>query len=1548
MTATDSPRPRRAKPVKPSDGLAPFDPLIRRWFVEEIGDPTEAQASSWPHIAAGRHVLVSAPTGSGKTLTAFLWALDQLLTGAWSGDKVRVLYISPLRALNTDIRRNLQAPLAALRLRFEDAGRPVPRIQVATRSGDTPQNERRKMLRHPPEILVTTPESLNVLLTSRSGRELLGDLKAVILDEIHAVVGSKRGTHLMTAIDRLVLLSGEFQRIALSATVKPMEAVAEMVGGYEMLSDGQEPAYRARPVRILRSTASKQYQVKVRFPIDVDPESEMDDDSMWEMLTRDFRKVIGRNQSTLLFANSRRMTEKATRLLNVGAAAELAYSHHGSLSREVRSVVEKRLKDGALKAIVATNSLELGIDVGSLDEVLLIQAPRSVSSAVQRIGRAGHGVGEVSRGVFYPTYGRDLMESAVVARAVVEQDIEELHPVEAPLDVLAQVILSMTVGEPWDLDELYHQVRTSWAYHHLSRRQFDSVLDMLAGRFADSRIRELRPRVHLDRARGTIKARKGVDRLLYMAGGTIADRGYFALRLHDTNAKIGDLDEEFVWERSIGDSFTLGTQSWQIRKITHNDVLVAPGRGPAGIAPFWRADAQDRGFELCQKMAAFLSRAESRLNRADFRQELEKEWRLEPKAVEALVEFLTEQKTSTQGKLPRDDRLLVERCRDRTGGKGGSELVILHTFWGGTVNRPLAMAMKASWDAAYPDPIDIFSDDCCIMARLPEHVQAAELFSLVPPDQVEELLRRCLENTGFFGSRFRWAAGISLLLPKAGFRQRMPLWLSRQKSKKLLDSVHDYGDFPILLETWRTCLRDEFDLPHLKHNLQAVREAQIPLLEVRSERPSPLAAGLVWQYTNQYMYEDDSPDLSRQGSGVSSDVLQELIHSPHLRPRIPVSLVRDFRSKVQRLASGYSPAPGDELVLWIEERQLIPAAEWAELLDAVARDHELSELEIVDLLGQGSRVVSARLPGGAPVITTRAALHRLGRALSLDSTASADGSPVTIELLDSVARDFDQEPPSGRFDEAVHPRQVHSDAGDGFDLSAAVAEWLRFQGPIAVDDLEAVFGLGNGRLSSVLEPLLESRTVVLDELTGKPGLQEVCDAENLEVLLRWLRQDQRPQFEPRPVHELPLFLADQQGLTAPSDGLEGLQERLEQLFGLPLPAGAWETEVLPARLDPYYPSWLDSAMQQSDLCWLGCGKERATFGFDSDLELFFDPATDEIVKEADGDEESEAVTEVLRLFEPTGARFSTEELIRKSAGTAAEVEEALWKAAWQGRVINDTWIAVRQGVQNQFQSMAESSRAQRYPRRNAGAGMSRQRVVRSRAGRGSGWQLAVPRAGAWMKIDAPGPPQDALEAEEQVKDRVRLLLARYGVLFRELVKRELPVFQWSRVFRTLRLMELSGEVLAGYFFTGPRGLQFMAHGAFRRLASGLGEDVVFGFNAADPASLCGVELEGLKAELPSRLVTTHVVYHGHDLVLVSKRRGKELDVRIIPDHPRIDQVWRVIQRLITREVQPLGSILVEQINGEPAAQSPFVPSLGEAFRATREGPNLRLWKRYMR
>jgi ATP-dependent helicase Lhr and Lhr-like helicase len=595
-----------------ADVLDHFHPLIRRWFTESLGAPTPVQLRTWSEVRQGRHVLVTAPTGSGKTLAAFLWAINQLLTGAWPRGETRVLYISPLRALNNDVRRNLIAPLEELRDCFAQAGVPFPGVQVQTRSGDTPGNERRRMLKSPPEILITTPESLNILLASKGSRHLLTGITTVILDEIHAVAGNKRGTHLITALERLVPLSGEFQRIALSATVRPLETVAEFVGGLQE-TNGQ---YRRRPVAIVRGERTKQLSLSISAPEQPDPGAGHGEE-LWPALARRFYDIIGEHNSTLFFANSRRTTEKVTRLINELAGEELAYSHHGSLSREIRLAVEERLKAGELKAIVATNSLELGIDIGRLDSVVLIQTPRSISSAIQRIGRSGHGVGEVSRGLLFPTQGMDFVAAAVLARAIAEGEIEELHPVQAPLDLLAQIILSMGLVETWDLDELYSFLKTSYPYRNLPRNQFDLVVGMLEGKYADSHVHELKPRATVDRLANTIATRPALSLLIFMEGGTIPERGYFDLRLRESGAKIGELDEEFVWERRLGDTFSLGAQVWQITEITHSAVQVVPARRTQQIIPFWRAEELDRDFYYSEKIGNFLEQCSGELTQGD-------------------------------------------------------------------------------------------------------------------------------------------------------------------------------------------------------------------------------------------------------------------------------------------------------------------------------------------------------------------------------------------------------------------------------------------------------------------------------------------------------------------------------------------------------------------------------------------------------------------------------------------------------------------------------------------------------------------------------------------------------------------------------------------------------------------------------------------------------------------------------------------------------------------------------------------------------------------
>jgi ATP-dependent Lhr-like helicase len=1557
----------------PTDpALSLFHPQVQKWFAEEVGTPTDVQRRAWPEIAAGRHVLVTAPTGTGKTLAAFLWALHRFFTGELPTGATRVLYVSPLKALNTDVRRNLQEPLAALTERFRAAGVAVPEIRALTRSGDTPSSERQKMVRRPPEILITTPESLNILLTSQGGRTLLTGIETVILDEIHAVAGGKRGTHLITAVERLARLAGEFQRIALSATVRPLATVAEFVGGLEQIpAAGGGWTYRKRPVTVVRSESQKVYELEVRFPgsgdLSIPPATDDPEVSVWDLIVPEIQKTILRNRSTLVFANSRRATEKLTRMINAGERADLAYSHHGSLSREVRQVVEERLKRGELPAIVATSSLELGIDVGAVGEVVLVQTPFSVASTLQRIGRAGHRVGEVSRGTLLPLFGRDFLQAAVVARAVLDREIEALRPPENPLDVLAQVVLSMTAGETWDLEELYAALRAMWPYRNLPRRHFDLVLEMLAGRYADSRIRELAPRLTVDRVAGTVRARRGAERLVYMSGGTIPDRGYYHLRTDD-GARLGELDEEFVWERSVGDTFTLGTRIWRIRKITHNDVIAEPARGAAAMAPFWRADAQDREYFLSERVGRFLEEIEGRLEADDeaLLAALSEELPLDRGAAAELVRLLRAQKAALGGRLPHRHRLVVEHVApegaDAAAGSASRvegpdrRQVVLHTFWGGRVNRPLAIALAAAWEERFGTRPEILHDDDCLMLTVPEALAGEDVLALVPPERVEELLRRRLEATGFFGALFRQNAARALLLPRAGFRHRMPLWVTRQRAKRLLEAVGRYGDFPLVLETWRSCLEDELDVATLKRLLEEVRAAEVEVRHVVTEAPSPFAANLVWRQTNLLMYADDAPEAEGVGgTGLRRDLLRELVFSSSLRPRVPASVVEELRAKLQRVAPGYAPRNADELLDWLRERLLVPVSEWRELLDAMARDRsrgggeEAGGAEGADpVAALAERAVLVRPPGAAePSVAALETLPRLAGALGAEGAGEGARSEAAMAALE-LASLCDPEraaPEEARRNLArllALPAAPASESDDDGDpLADLLGEWLRFYGPVERERLGAVFGLDEELLVEVLEVLVDDQRVVVDELVEGAGRPQVCDTVNLETLLRWTRAAARPVFEALPLARLPLALAAHQGLVPPGDSMEGLQERLEALFALPLPARAWEAEVLPARLDPYRGAWLDTLMRESELAWTGVGEGRIAFLFPSDLDL---------LRDLDETGESTAA-EVDLLFPDRRGRFSLGDLADHSGLGTAEVTARLWEMVWQGRVSNDAFEAARKGALRKFRPAAQAAEAR---------SSSAARPARRRAGFDR-WRAARPFTGLWYVLPEPpaadpetapeagpaGGGLDALEREELAKERARLVLARYGVVFRELLAREAPPLQWGRLFRALRLMELSGEVLAGQFFLGVPGLQFATPAAFRRLRdAGLPDDAVWWVNAADPASLCGADLPELKAALPERRDGNHVVFHGERPVVVSRRRGRSLEIAVAPDHPRLADYLGFLKVQLTRDFAPRKAIEVEEVNGEPAPGSPFRERLRELFSATVEPRSIKLRRRY--
>lgn len=1482
-----------------------FHPVLQRWFSAAVGRPTDIQERAWPVIAAGNHVLITAPTGSGKTLAAFLWSLNQLLTGVWPRGRLRVLYVSPLKALNNDVRRNLLEPLRGLDEAFRAAGEAVPQIAVLTRSGDTPGEERRRMARRPPEILITTPESFNLLLSSHSGRSMLTGIRTVILDEIHAVVGTKRGTHLITAVDRLVPLSGEFQRIALSATVNPLEGVAAFVGGFRRTGRGADSLYEKRQVSIIRSRAAKAFELSVVFPPQI---GEQTPDGLWRSLTAEWKKIVAAHGSTLFFTNSRRHAEKVTRFLNEGEEEEAAYAHHGSLSREIRLAVEEKLKRGELRAIVATNSLELGIDIGSLDRVVLIQTPRSVSSVLQRIGRSGHGVVGTSRGTLFPTHGMDIVDAAVMARAVTEQDIEEIRPVDAPLDILAQVVLSMTAMERWDIDELFAELRASYPFRELPRRHFDLVLDMLAGRYADTRLRELTARVLLDRLDNTVQAKSGSTFVLYSSGGTIPERGYFDLRLAGSRAKIGELDEEFVWERSVGETFTLGSQLWRIEAIGHNDVEVTPAQSATGIFPFWRAEEQNRDFHLSERIGLFLKDIDARLDSPELKALLRESYALDETAAGELLRFLLRQRDATGERLPHRSHLLAERIEDPVSGAEMKQLV-LHTLWGGKVNRPFGLALAAAWGERFAAPLQVISSDDALLLMLPHDIALPELLSLVTPENVEALLRKTLEGTGYFGARFRENAERALLLPKAGFRQRMPLWLIRLRAKKLYEAVRRAGDFPILIETWRTCLKDEFDLDSLSEMLEELRDGRIAVSECTTRAASPFAAGLAWKRTNAFMYDDDTPSPAG-GTALKPDLLREILFQSHLRPRVPQEVIEALDRKLKRTAPGYAPQSSEELLDWVRERLLIPETEWRELAEALRRD---ADADGASWLAESAAKLAWIGWAGASgrFLASIEALPRVLRAFGLRPDDAA---------LQPVAPDMPAEELRGTV-QAYLARGPRGDEGEGeFGLPEFLSSWLAYYGPVERRRLQAFFGLADDRFDAALEPLIESQGIVADRFGEESALPELCDSGNLEMLLRMARRYRRPDVEALPLGMLPLFLASFQGVAVRGESMDDLQQRLEQLFGWPAPAEAWERSLLPSRMRPYRGEWLDRLMRENDLLWLGCGPRRITLSFFDDLPLF---------RERDGGGTDGGPLE--RLLPDRLGRFSLLEISERAGMDSSAAAGLLWEEAWRGQVTTDSFLPVRKGILTGFAVPSAADQDRPLSRRS---GFNR-------------WKASRPLEGQWRRIDAAGTggAGDVIAEAELAKDRVRQLLRRYGVLFRELASNELPLLQWRQVFRSLRLMELSGEVLSGRFFEGIPGLQFALPEAYRMLREPLPEDALFRINAADPASLCGIALEGLKPGLPPRQGSTDLVYCGSTLAIIVRRSGRSLDIRIGEGDPRLRACLGLIAEALTREFDPPAKILVEEINGAPALASSYAAVFREAgFRQARTG--LELWRSY--
>ncbi len=1484
-----------------AQALERFHPLVRRWFESRFAAPTDAQAQAWPVIARGEHVLVSAPTGSGKTLTAFLSAIDNLVTERWTCGGVRALYLSPLKALNSDVRLNLLAPLTELRALFEQEHCAFPPIRVMTRSGDTPDDERRAMLRHPPEILITTPESLNLMLTSKQSRQLFGGLATVILDEIHALAGSKRGIYMMTAVERLTLSCPPFQRIALSATVRPAETVAAWMAGYEIVEPGPDTRYRPRPVHVVHATDRRSIALTLRAPEVERVRGPDSADLWWQALAGDLKKIVEKNRSTLIFANSRRTVEKLARLLNSGENEPVAYSHHGSLSREIRLDVEERMKQGRLRAVVATGSLELGIDIGSVDEVILVGTPPSVAQSLQRIGRADHRVGGTSKASLFVLHGLDGAQAASMEAMVGRADVEAIQPIRNALDVLAQVLLSMGCNTVWDLDRLFAFVRTIAAYHELPRHHFDLVVAMLAGRYADAPIRELRQRALVDSAKNTFTTRAGTEFVLYQSGGTIPDRGYYHLRLADSKAVIGELDEEFVWERRLGDQFSLGTQAWRILNVTHNDVEVGPADARGPMIPFWKAEEQNRSTQASFALLDFFDACEPRLGEPDFADQLGREHGMDAASARGLASFLVRQHEISRAPLPGRQRVLVE-CGKDPSAPTENQQVVLHTFWGGKINRPLAIALAEAWQRARGSPLDAFASNDHILLTLPEGIDPVGVFELVPARALDELLRAGLERTALFGARFRENASRALLLPRGDARRRYPLWLNRLRSKKLLASVSRFEDFPIVLETWRDLLEDEFEIPTLAGLLDDIAQKRIALHLTRPAHPTPFTDGIVFRQTNYHMYLDDAP-TSGVRSGLADELFRDLFHGASSYPAVPAQLAAAFTGKLLRTHPGYQPTTREEILLAVREILLTPAAAVDRWLAELPPDEHVAANE--DLL---SALLAYTLPGAREELVSD--LGDVPRILALRGIGVDDLRTLRPLLGGAAARSVEHL--------RAHPHGTDSESG-----ATLVGEYLRTRAAVSADEISAALGFDGADLPALLDELLETESIVAGQLLEGRTERCFCDADNAERLLRLHRAARRASAEqalrPRPMEDLPHFFNEWQGLGRQGGDLEALQGALDRLFGFPLSAGLWEEAVLPSRLTPYYPSWLDTLFQSYGLAWFGCGKERVALALASDQELFLDkPESD-----AGGDEQAQSA--LVRRLEESERGLGFFDLAPATGLGTARVAEMLWDLAWHGRVATDSYETIRRGIASNFAPDEVSP---------AGGG--------GRAGFRR-WERSRPSAGTWRLLHD-GRDRSPVENAELEKERARLVLARYGVVFRERLEHELPLLRWARLFRALRLLELSGEIVSGHFFEGVPGIQFATHEALRRLPEPLPGERLYCMNACDPASVCGLGMGGFPAQLPRRIASNWMVFQGRQLVLVLQKNGRELSVLVEAHHAALVPALEMYRFFLRRETSPLSSVTVETVNGVNAGASPFADALRAAGFAN-DYRGMILWKR---
>ncbi|MDH6460486.1 ATP-dependent Lhr-like helicase [Micromonospora sp. A200] len=1523
-----------------------FGAATREWFTAAFAAPTPAQTGAWRSVAAGRNALVVAPTGSGKTLAAFLWSLDRLAKEpppAEARQRCRVLYVSPLKALAVDVERNLRAPLAGIRQAATRLGIAPPEITVGMRTGDTPADERRAFARTPPDILITTPESLFLLLTS-AARDSLRGVETVIVDEVHAVAGTKRGAHLALSLERLdELLETPAQRIGLSATVRPIDACARFLGG-------------ARPVDVVQPASAKTIEVSVQVPVEdmtrLDEQEPPEDDlggpgprraSIWPAVEERVFSLIRAHRSTIVFTNSRRSAERLCARLNelaadelaaasapegapetgseawggpvgplranrppaevmaqsgaaVGAPPVIARAHHGSVSREERKHIEEALKSGQLPAVVATSSLELGIDMGAVDLVVQIEAPPSVAAGLQRVGRAGHQVGAVSRGVVFPKHRGDLLSCTVVAERMAEGAIEELHYPRNPLDVLAQQVVAMVALEPWRVGDLAVLVRRAAPFAELPDSALHAVLDMLSGRYPSTAFAELRPRLVWDRAADVLTGRPGAQRLAVTSGGTIPDRGLFGVFLAGAEraARVGELDEEMVYESRVGDVFLLGSSSWRIEEITPDRVLVSPAPGQAARMPFWKGDQLGRPVELGRAIGArvrALLRQSDETAVAALRAGGLDDW-----AAGNLMAYLREQKAATRS-LPDDRTVVVERFRDELG----DWRLAVHSVLGARVNGPWALAIGRRLAERYGMDAQVMPADDGIVVRLPDTAEEPPGADVVvfEPDEIAQLVEESVGTSALFASRFRECAARSLLLPRRDPRRRQPLWQQRQRAAQLLDVAREYADFPVTLEAARECLQDVFDQPALAELMRDLTARKVRLVEVETDRPSPFARSLLFGYVGAFLYEGDAPLAERRAAALALDsaLLGELLGRVDLRELLDPAVLAETERQLRWLTEQRRPRDAEDVV---ELLRVVGDLAEAELAERGAPLPWLTELEAA------RRVLRVRVAGEERwVVVEDAARLRdaLGVALPV-GVAEAYLAPVADPLGDLVAR------------------------------------YARTHGPFAATTCAARFGLGVFVVEQALRRLAATGRVVSGEFAPDTVGTQWCDAEVLRLLRRRSLAALRREIEPVPPRALAAFLPRWQQVGSSARGVEALAATIEQVQGAAVPASALERLVLPARVADYSPAQLDELCASGEVVWAGAG---AISGGDGWVTLAYADTAPLLLPPPD-----EALTltplheAVLDALAEGQALFFRSLSDRVGATDDAVLTAVIWDLVWAGHLTNDTLAPLRAVLGG------------------GGAHRSRPSAPRTRYRRPG--RVALPTrggpptvAGRWSRL-----PERDTDPTRRSAALADLLLERHGVVTRGAVMAEQVVGGFAAVYPVLSALEERGAARRGYFVEGLGAAQFAVPGAVDRIraladpvdgARGRGGPAVV-LAATDPANPYGAALPWPERVVDSgdgatpatghragRKAGALVVLVDGDLVLYVERGGRTI-LSFTDDAEALAAAGKALADAVHSGA--LGAMSVERADGEAVRSSPLRDALTAAgFRATPRGLRLR-------